>query len=296
MSSPTDHPAPPGPTAVETGPGRWAGDEDIALGGMLTPTARTGELPARDNHLIIWFAQGTLTLRSDREPLPQVGANHPVILAASVAYEYETTAERFTLLRIREGYLRDVAEGEGIRLPSAVRFAQQDDAVVALAPLRTLLRDVSGRLVDPTTAPAVRAAINHRIAQVVLATFPVAPERAAPGLPAPVRAAVEFIRNHLAGPITIEDIAAAANRSSRALQEAFRARLGLSPITFLRNERLDTARRALETGEPAGVRDVALTVGFRHLGRFSAAYAARFGESPSTTLRHSRTRTRTPSN
>jgi AraC-like DNA-binding protein len=107
-------------------------------------------------------------------------------------------------------------------------------------------------------------------------------DAASPLRPRTVRRAQEFIHDHYAEPLTVTDVAAAAGSSTRRLQEAFGAAFGVSPMTYLRDVRLDEVRRRLAAGD-GSVTDVALACGFTHLGRFSAAYRARFGELPSRT-------------
>lgn len=102
-----------------------------------------------------------------------------------------------------------------------------------------------------------------------------------------VEAATRFITRHLADPITVTDIARASYLSVRALQEGFRRELGLTPMEYLRNGRLDAIRRELARADDATltVGEAASRWGITHLGRFAAAYRDRFGESPSETLR-----------
>ncbi|WP_349814825.1 helix-turn-helix domain-containing protein [Curtobacterium sp. MCJR17_043] len=71
------------------------------------------------------------------------------------------------------------------------------------------------------------------------------------------------------------------------MQESFRRTLGVSPLTYLRQVRLDRVHDELLARDPrtASVGEVATRWGFAHLGRFSAAYAERFGEYPKQTLR-----------
>ncbi|WP_207406141.1 helix-turn-helix transcriptional regulator [Rathayibacter sp. SD072] len=85
------------------------------------------------------------------------------------------------------------------------------------------------------------------------------------------------------GPI---EIAGAAHLSVRGTQVAFQRLLGTTPLQYLRDERLDRVRTDLRLADPvrATVADIARGWGFGHLGRFSSAYAARFGEYPSETL------------
>ncbi|MCD6732187.1 MAG: helix-turn-helix domain-containing protein, partial [Burkholderiaceae bacterium] len=73
------------------------------------------------------------------------------------------------------------------------------------------------------------------------------------------------------------------------LQAGFRRYRNSTPIEFVRVQRLAKAREALAGAQPGTrVTDVALGVGYFHLGRFAAEYKARYGESPSDTLARSR--------
>ncbi|MEL6890545.1 MAG: AraC family transcriptional regulator [Actinomycetota bacterium] len=103
-----------------------------------------------------------------------------------------------------------------------------------------------------------------------------------------VRAARDFIDRHLAAPLTVAEIAEAAGVSVRTLQNHFADDMGQTPMSYLRDARLDRVRAELAdlpTGEGATVTEVAFRWGFTHLGRFSIAYRERFGETPSQTLR-----------
>jgi AraC-like DNA-binding protein len=104
-----------------------------------------------------------------------------------------------------------------------------------------------------------------------------------------VAAAEEFMRAHAEAPLTVEQIAAAVGVGPRALQLAFRQLRGASPRAVLAGIRLDLARARLAAPDAAAsVTDIALLCGLTHFGRFAAAYRARFGESPSETLRRAR--------
>jgi AraC-like DNA-binding protein len=105
----------------------------------------------------------------------------------------------------------------------------------------------------------------------------------APLRPRTLRRALDHLHAHLDEPLTVTDLAGAAGCSVRRLQEAFAEHLGVAPMTHLRAVRLDAARRLLAEGGTT-VTEVAQRCGCTHLGRFSAAYRARFGELPSQTL------------
>lgn len=101
-----------------------------------------------------------------------------------------------------------------------------------------------------------------------------------------VRRACALMRDHHDEALTVGDVAEALGVSVRTLQDAFRREMGSTPMAYLRECRLDAVHRVLrDAGPDASVTTVALEHGFAHMGRFASEYRARFGESPSTTLR-----------
>lgn len=110
-----------------------------------------------------------------------------------------------------------------------------------------------------------------------------------PGLaPGSVKRAEQYIQANASEPLTLADIATAARVPTRTLLESFRRFRGTSPMRYLRDVRLDQARRALQKGSVETAAQAAMEAGLMHLGRFSKEYAERFGEKPSETLRSSR--------
>jgi transcriptional regulator GlxA family with amidase domain len=104
-----------------------------------------------------------------------------------------------------------------------------------------------------------------------------------------VHRAEEIMRTRLAEPLTIPALAAEVGVGKRALQSAFATHRKASPRAVLNAMRLDAARNALISARPMEtVTTVALDCGFAHLGRFAQAYAGRFGERPSDTLKRAR--------
>jgi AraC-like DNA-binding protein len=106
--------------------------------------------------------------------------------------------------------------------------------------------------------------------------------------PAPraVRRAIEAIHARPSHPFTVKELSIVAGISDRRLQEAFARHAGMSPMAYLREVRLDRAHDDLCHAPPgATVADIAYRWGFVHLGRFAARYRARYGQSPSETLR-----------
>ncbi len=107
-------------------------------------------------------------------------------------------------------------------------------------------------------------------------------------IPLTVRRAQAFIQQHARVPIKVEDLARAASLSTRGLQAAFQTSLGMTPMTYLRQVRLEGARRDLQRADPRrgdSVGEIATSWGFTHVGRFAKNYRDRFGETPGETLR-----------
>ncbi len=96
----------------------------------------------------------------------------------------------------------------------------------------------------------------------------------------------DYIEDHLAEPLRLEDLCLEIRVGLRRMQRAFRDHFQISPYQYLKQTRLDRARRALLSGDPSSliVSDVAMDHGFSHMGRFSRAYRETFGELPSETL------------
>ena len=115
-----------------------------------------------------------------------------------------------------------------------------------------------------------------------------APESpAVDGSDARIRLAEEYLLAHLDQPVSRVALAEACGTSIRSLSRGFGRRQGMGRMEFLRQRRLEAARSELlmATREEATVTQVAMRYGFSHPSAFAAAYRARFGESPSETLR-----------
>lgn len=105
---------------------------------------------------------------------------------------------------------------------------------------------------------------------------------------AAVRRSIEYIEQHLAEPIMLSDLAEYTGRSTRSIQAGFREDLDTTPISYIRDRRLDRVRESLMQAVPEDrltVTEIAQRWGFTHLGSFAVMYRKRFGESPSRTLR-----------
>lgn len=114
-------------------------------------------------------------------------------------------------------------------------------------------------------------------------------KEAATAAPWQVRRAESHIEANWDQPITIEDLAAVTGTSTRSLFRTFKESRGCSPLDFVRQFRLDHARRMLEKPDATTtVTDVAFACGFGDLGRFAREFQRAFGERPSAILARKR--------
>ncbi|MBL7259900.1 AraC family transcriptional regulator [Paractinoplanes lichenicola] len=101
--------------------------------------------------------------------------------------------------------------------------------------------------------------------------------------PAVVRRATDFMDANAGRPLTVAEIAAAAEVGPRALQAAFRRHAMVAPLAYLRRVRLERARADLRDASPGDGTTVAAIAGrwgFHRADRFAAAYRDAFGEPP----------------
>lgn len=89
--------------------------------------------------------------------------------------------------------------------------------------------------------------------------------------------------------LTVRDLCRVADVSERTLQYAFLEHFGVSPKAYLREFRLNRARRELHETDPSTTTIIAVANrwGFWHMGQFAADYRRLFGERPSETLARS---------
>jgi AraC family ethanolamine operon transcriptional activator len=87
--------------------------------------------------------------------------------------------------------------------------------------------------------------------------------------------------------LSIPEISRVAGVSLRTLEYSFRDELGLTPLAFLRLQRLHAARRRLMNAGTGGttVTEIACAHGFYQPARFAAHHHRLFNELPSQTLK-----------
>jgi AraC-like DNA-binding protein len=102
-----------------------------------------------------------------------------------------------------------------------------------------------------------------------------------------VKVAEDYALSHAGDYLYVTDLCRATGVSERSLEYAFKRVVGMAPMAYLTRLRLNRVRKALLTADRGStkVSTVALNWGFWHLGEFTRAYKACFGERPSDTLR-----------
>ncbi|MFI0424518.1 GlxA family transcriptional regulator [Spongiactinospora sp. 9N601] len=99
------------------------------------------------------------------------------------------------------------------------------------------------------------------------------------GDPDDLAPALQWMHDNLDKPLTLADIAAQAAMSTRSLSRRFRARLGMTPLQWLLDQRVRRARELLETtGLP--VERIARITGFGSVEALRHHFARQVGLRP----------------
>ncbi|MFK0206336.1 AraC family transcriptional regulator [Agrobacterium sp. NPDC090283] len=175
----------------------------------------------------------------------------------------------------------DLTTGPGQMLKHLVEAASS--GVVGAAPLRQSPLALAN--LCETLSCLILETIPHRFSEDLL-------RPTAQPAPRHVKRAIDFMHAHVAEPMSLADIAAAANVSERCLQQGFRQFKTTTPMAYLQHLRLQGAHLDfLNHDHRMTIAGVALKWGFVHLGRFSALYRAVYKEKPSETVRRCPART-----
>jgi len=95
----------------------------------------------------------------------------------------------------------------------------------------------------------------------------------------PVTRVQHYILDHLEQPLTLERLAEAAALSPRHLSRVFTRDVGMTPMAFIQNARIDRARNLLESTE-LPLKTVAFKSGFGSVRHMRLLFNERLGRSP----------------
>lgn len=102
-----------------------------------------------------------------------------------------------------------------------------------------------------------------------------------PGLAEAVRLAAEILTRDLENPPMLAALAEQVGLSETSLKRAFPREFGTTVFGYLRQQRMETARRLIESGA-ATVLEAAAQVGYSNPSNFAAAFRREFGVNPKT--------------
>jgi AraC-like DNA-binding protein len=169
------------------------------------------------------------------------------------------------------------------------------DIPAAIGLLETIVADLNGG----TSVFAQTPISAHAERLLMLLLLKTAPHRhrsalnhgaAARIAPFYVRRAESHMQQHLASPLTVKELSAAAGVSVRTLYYGFSEFRNDSPRRYLKQLRLAKAREILRSASPREpkIGTIASSVGYASASQFSRDYRAQFGETPAATLRGQR--------
>ncbi|MFM7361000.1 MAG: helix-turn-helix domain-containing protein [Cyanobium sp.] len=126
------------------------------------------------------------------------------------------------------------------------------------------------------------ALILQALALLLLEANPAEPGNDASDRERRLDALIAHIAANLHRPLNLTELSARSGWSSRSLQYAFQERFGCGPMQWVRRQRLEAARLALERAQPGEpVRSIAWRCGYTNLSSFSRDILATYGCSPS---------------
>jgi len=267
------------------------GDERLMLVASTFDLHVEGRVPWLDRYAVTWFREGGTVITDDRGRLTSHGAT-PFPLPTERPFTFSMSAHRQQLVQVDAAFLESTATERHDGPAQLVAFDRDAEPTQeSLVAWRAALAASTGAVVDPAASPLLRLEAQRRIVLALLDLFPWrvrdVPRAVRHTGAGRLRSAVDFVHDHAGEPLTPELVARAVGLHPRTLQQVMRERLGLSPMALVRRVRLDEVRHELLAASPGEVQigDVARSWGFGNLGRFSAAYAERFGEYPRDTLR-----------
>ncbi|NDR56666.1 helix-turn-helix domain-containing protein [Aliiruegeria sabulilitoris] len=226
-----------------------------------------------------------------------ISASASTLYIASGPDGYSTRGagrDYFTIGLSRDRFVRSLAALEGVE-PGEIHL---HDGALYLPPLSMIrMRRILGACLAELSAgsgchhnrqAAIAECLYDVMLEAYLAGTPLTSMRVplAKSYERIVRTAEEHFMEAEGAPLSLADLCRATGVGRTVFYEAFNSVYGTSPLNYFKKRRLMQARTALATSRPdeTKVKEVALSLGLTHLGRFSTEYRNLFGETPSVTL------------
>jgi AraC-like DNA-binding protein len=181
----------------------------------------------------------------------------------------------------------DILAGEAVPELLVESLDRCRDNVLDMAALPTRLRLVAQELLQPAfRGPMNRIFRQAKTLEFLAHQFGVLERsgQAEEALPvrdlAKVRVAHERLLHDLREPPDLDALAKDVGLSPKRLNRGFRELYGTTVFAFLRDARLEAARKALEAGTPLPLKQLAWELGYQQVSNFVTAFRRRFGVTP----------------
>ncbi|MBJ9976415.1 AraC family transcriptional regulator [Pseudomonas sp. S75] len=241
---------------------------------------------------LIVLAQGSKLARLGPRTL-EYGAGHYLIQALSVPFMCETFAtsqapmlgvavdiDRTVLGELVQQMALPPDPGVQVQTPQSMSSAALDAA------MRASVEQLLECLQDPLDAKVLGPSRVREVLYTALRGPQAGVLRALveqQGHFARIGAALAYLREHYAEPLSVEALAGLANMSVSTFHEHFKRSTDLAPMQYLKRLRLLKAQQML-VGERLGVAQVAHRVGYQSTSQFSREYKRQFARSPGEEL------------
>jgi len=190
-----------------------------------------------------------------------------------------------------EIYSFSVKQSELERFASGLDLNPLPSRAQVLQPDRATMRELrqAARLTLFSPSPDQRHLAAKTLAKRLAFAASIAEERSAPRprqRDMAIRRVVAFLHDAPKSQLAMTQLCEVARVSERTLQYAFNERYAMSPYTFAKRWRLNSARQALLESERSDhcVAEIALRHGFENPSLFTSSYKRLFSELPSETL------------
>lgn len=237
------------------------------------------------DHQLIVPLRGRLVFRVG-EARAEVQQPQALFLTARTPHALEAPSGEVDLFALQVA----PAALEGAAALLGVDWSPPPEGFLTLERVTPLLREVMHQLMfhadvlEGSGTPPAGAAMTYAYFCVTLmerlSREQPSPEPAAWTFRSPyVERAVAVLHAQLTAPLSLPELARRVGTSPRNLSREFQKELGVSPVRYTARLRLDEAARALQRTD-APVKEIALSLGFVSVPRFTTAFRAAMGCTP----------------
>lgn len=206
----------------------------------------------------------------------------------AVAYDIASAGNWATAaIKLEEPAIDLIATDSGVPRLAFEALEQRRVDVSLMAPLSPAMRALARELINPTySGPTGRLYLQARALELLARQFELlggeleregtlaGPEAAR------VREARQRLVADLGNPPDLATLAASVGLTPKRLNRGFRELFGATVFEYLRNERLEAAREALEEDPRLSLKQLAWRLGYAETNNFINAFGRRFGISP----------------